>query len=158
MKRNIWVFGCWVVLAGTLVGEEKSPIDPGVVVAEVGKYPLKVCVVSGEKLGDHGKPHALKQDGRDVLLCCKGCVKDFEVEPARYLKKLDSAVESQQRASYPLKECPVSLEKLGLHGDPVPVVVGNNTLVLLCCKSCRKDAIKGGTALEKLVTEARKPS
>src|SRR5205809_489181 len=63
-------------------------------------YPLKTCVVSDEKLGgDMGDPYIFtykdknnKSDaGREVRLCCKSCLKDFNKEPAKYLKKLDDA-------------------------------------------------------------------
>lgn len=63
-------------------------------------YPLKTCVVSGEKLGgDMGKPYIftykdpkIKNDpGREVRLCCPDCLKDFKKDPAKYLKKLDEA-------------------------------------------------------------------
>ena len=62
--------------------------------------PLTTCVVSGEKLGgDMGDPYVFtykdktkKNDpGREIRLCCKSCLKDFEKEPAKYLKKLDEA-------------------------------------------------------------------
>lgn len=61
-------------------------------------YPLKVCVVSGEELegGDMGGPidYFFKEKGKPdrlVRFCCKHCIKDFEKDPAKYLKKLDQA-------------------------------------------------------------------
>jgi hypothetical protein len=54
-------------------------------------YPLKTCVVSGEDLDSMGEPYSFKHEGRDVKLCCKSCLKDFKKDPAKYLKKLDSA-------------------------------------------------------------------
>lgn len=54
-------------------------------------YPLDKCVVSDEKLGEMGKPYVFKQDGREVQLCCKSCLKDFKKDPAKYLKKIDEA-------------------------------------------------------------------
>lgn len=60
--------------------------------AEAGKpYPLDVCVVGGEKLGSMGDPVILKHEGREVRLCCPGCVDKFKADPAKYLKKLDEA-------------------------------------------------------------------
>jgi YHS domain-containing protein len=63
--------------------------------AKTGKdakpYPLKTCVVSGETLGEMGKPYVFTHEGREVQLCCKNCLKDFNKEPAKYLKKLDDA-------------------------------------------------------------------
>jgi YHS domain-containing protein len=54
-------------------------------------YPLTTCVVSGEKLGEMGKPYKFTQDGREIQLCCKSCLKDFKKDPAKYVKKLDEA-------------------------------------------------------------------
>ena len=56
----------------------------------------ETCVVSGDKLGEMGKPFeyiykAAGKPDRVVQLCCKDCVKDFEKEPAKYLAKLDAA-------------------------------------------------------------------
>ena len=54
-------------------------------------YPLKTCVVSDEKFGgDMGEPYVFVYQGREVKLCCKSCLKDFNKEPAKYLKKMDA--------------------------------------------------------------------
>ena len=58
-------------------------------------YPLNWCIVSGEKLGEMGAPVAYTYQGREIKFCCRGCIKDFEREPARYLARLDSAVAGQ---------------------------------------------------------------
>ena len=54
-------------------------------------YPLTTCVVSDETLGDMGDPFLLTHDDREVRLCCKGCLEDFEADPARFLAKLDAS-------------------------------------------------------------------
>jgi hypothetical protein len=61
-------------------------------------YPLDVCVVSGEKLGSMGKPVVIKHEGREVQLCCPGCIEKFKQDPAKYLKKLDEAERKQKPA------------------------------------------------------------
>ena len=61
------------------------------------EYPTNMCVVSGDKLGaDMGKPidYIYRQEGKTdrlITFCCKDCVKDFNKEPAKYLKLLDEA-------------------------------------------------------------------
>ena len=55
----------------------------------------KTCPVSGKELGSMGAPYlyTYKQAGqpdRTVALCCKGCVKKFESDPAKYLAILDA--------------------------------------------------------------------
>jgi YHS domain-containing protein len=54
-------------------------------------YPLKTCVVSGEKLGEMGKPYIFTHEGKEVRLCCKDCLKKFKADPAKYLKKIEEA-------------------------------------------------------------------
>ena len=59
--------------------------------AKAKPYPLKTCVVSDEKLGDMGDPYVFTQDGQEVKLCCKSCLKDFKKDSAKYLKKIAKA-------------------------------------------------------------------
>lgn len=54
-------------------------------------YPLSTCVVSGEKLGEMGKPFVFTYEGQEIKLCCKDCQKDFKKDPAKYLKKIKDA-------------------------------------------------------------------
>ena len=57
--------------------------------AKAKPYPLKTCIVSDEALGgDHGEPYTFVHDGQEIKLCCKPCLKDFNKEPAKYLKKI----------------------------------------------------------------------
>src|SRR6266853_1151635 len=60
-------------------------------------YPLTTCVVSGEKLGEMGKPYTFTHDGREVQLCCKDCLKDFNKEPAKYIKKIEEAEAKEKK-------------------------------------------------------------
>ena len=54
-------------------------------------YPLKKCVVSDDKLGEHGKPVKVTYEGTDVYLCCKDCIKDFKKDPAKYAQMVKDA-------------------------------------------------------------------
>lgn len=76
-----------VILAGC---EDKPTVagDPN--------YPLKVCVVSGEKLGSMGAPYIHKHDGKEVQFCCKGCLKDFNKEPEKHFEKITAAAKAKQ--------------------------------------------------------------
>lgn len=59
--------------------------------AKAKPYPLKTCVVSDEPLGgDHGEPYTFVHQGQEIKLCCKPCLKDFNKEPAKYLKKIEA--------------------------------------------------------------------
>ncbi len=61
-------------------------------------YPLKTCIVTDEKLGEMGKPYVFVHDGQEIKLCCKGCLKDFQKDPAKYLKKMKEAEAKAKKA------------------------------------------------------------
>ena len=54
-------------------------------------YTLKTCVVSGDKLGEMAPPYVYQYKDREIKFCCKDCVKDFNKNPAKYLKKIEEA-------------------------------------------------------------------
>jgi len=60
---------------------------------EAAPYLLKTCVVSGEKLGSMGKSFVHAYEGREVQFCCKACLKDFNKDPQKFLRKLDEAAQ-----------------------------------------------------------------
>ena len=86
------VFG---LLATPLLGfaaEKKSDAKP---------YKLDKCLVSGEKLGEMGKPFVFEYKGQEIKLCCKDCKKDFDKEPAKYLKKMQEELKKADAAKKP---------------------------------------------------------
>jgi hypothetical protein len=48
----------------------------------------KVCPVSQENLGSMGTPIKKVVNNRTVFICCKGCVKELEEDPEKFLAKL----------------------------------------------------------------------
>ena len=52
-------------------------------------YPLKTCVVTGEKL--EAEAFDYHHNGRLVRFCCKDCLDEFKKNPQKFLKKLDDA-------------------------------------------------------------------
>jgi len=61
-------------------------------------YTLKTCLVSDEKLGEMGDPFVHKYQDREIKFCCKGCLKDFNKAPAKYIKKLETAEKNPKDA------------------------------------------------------------
>jgi YHS domain-containing protein len=59
--------------------------------AKLKPYPLQTCVVSGEKLGEMGEPFVYEYQGREIKFCCKSCLKDFNKDSAKYIKKIEEA-------------------------------------------------------------------
>jgi YHS domain-containing protein len=52
---------------------------------------LTTCPVSGDKLGDMGKPYVFVYKGQEVKLCCPDCKSDFDKDPAKYIKMIRTA-------------------------------------------------------------------
>ena len=81
--------------AGTLsirAADTNTPAQSAPKEAKAKPYPLKICLVSGEKLGgDMGKPVTLVYKGQEMKFCCKECVKDFNKDPKKWMKKFDEA-------------------------------------------------------------------
>jgi YHS domain-containing protein len=83
MIKNISVIALTAaVLAGpftTFAADKKSDVKP---------YKLDRCMVSGDKLDEMGKPFVFEYKGQEIKLCCKNCKKDFDKDPAKYIKKM----------------------------------------------------------------------
>jgi YHS domain-containing protein len=43
-----------------------------------------VCPVSGDKVGDIGKPVYAQYQGKTIAFCCKDCLKKFNNNPDKY--------------------------------------------------------------------------
>ena len=99
-KINLLVAG--VLLVGVLITpftgySAETPVDKKA--AKPKPYPLKTCVVSDEKFGgDMGEPYVFTHEGREIKLCCKSCLKDFNKAPAKYVKKLEAAEKKAKKS------------------------------------------------------------
>ena len=58
-------------------------------------YPLKTCVVSGEKLGEMGAPiefvYTNNGANQEIKFCCPMCKERFLKAPDSYMKKIKAA-------------------------------------------------------------------
>ena len=86
LKKHLLNLAALAVLASVapIHAAEDQTVPPA-------SYPLKTCVVTDEKLGEHGKPVKVSDQGTDVWLCCKMCKKDFAKDPAKYTKMVKDA-------------------------------------------------------------------
>ena len=82
MKHALIMAALTLGVWGTARADETKPATD---------YPLDTCVVSGQKLGEMGKPHQMEYKGQTVLLCCKNCVKKFNKDPEKYMAKIAAA-------------------------------------------------------------------
>lgn len=131
-----------------------SKLDKQIVASQLPLYPLQTCVVAGGRLGSMGEPDNFVYRNRLVRFCCAGCRGNFQKDPAKYLKLLDNAAAAQQRASYPLKTCPVSGQQLGSMGDPAEMVLAGR-LVRLCCPPCAEEVRKNPSRVLSQINAAR---
>ena len=136
------------LLAGTGLALQQTKVKPieakaaagadqAAIAHQLPTYPLTTCLVSGEPLDAMGGPKDVMHEGRLARLCCKGCIKGFKKDPAKFFAMIDAAVLKAQKESYPLETCAVSGEPLGSMGDPIEYVHGTR-LVRMCCKGCVK--------------------
>lgn len=66
--------------------------------AKAKPYPLDFCLISDEKFEGSGMtPYEMAVDGQTIKLCCKSCLKDFNKDTKKYLKKLDDEVKKQAK-------------------------------------------------------------
>lgn len=107
--RNITKFICAATLAAAITfpvalrAEDKPEKKPEAKAeakpeAKAKAYPLKTCIVTGEKLDADPSmtPYAFVHEGQEIKLCCKSCKKKFDKEPATYLKKMNDAVAKEK--------------------------------------------------------------
>jgi YHS domain-containing protein len=81
---------CAAPLAGLAADQPEKP--------KLKPYTLKICVVSGDKLGEMGDPFVYEYEGREIKFCCKGCLKDFKKDPAKYVKMIEEAEAKAKKA------------------------------------------------------------
>lgn len=94
-----------VAPASGLAADKKAPAptESEIIAKARAAYPMKTCLVSDEALGDinEATPYTYKQAGkpdRIIFVCCEGCIDDFKIDPAKYLKKLDDAAAGKKSA------------------------------------------------------------
>jgi hypothetical protein len=64
-------------------GEDPKP--------KVKPYTLTTCAVCDMKLGSMGKPYVFTYQDREIKVCEKAEEAEFKKDPAKYLKKIETA-------------------------------------------------------------------
>lgn len=116
------------------------------------------CPVMDEPLGSMGQPIKVSVGDKPIFLCCKGCIKKVQAEPAKYLATVYSdevrqdaiAASGEQirpnifmvtSADVPFiaaqKKCPVMDEPLDAMGGPYRVNADGKA-IYICCPGCAK--------------------
>lgn len=75
------------VLAGVAISTTTAA--DGKKTAKPKPYPLKTCIVADDKLDKDEV--AFVYQGQEFKICCASCRKDFDKEPAKFVKKLADA-------------------------------------------------------------------
>ncbi|WP_425399188.1 hypothetical protein [Aeoliella sp.] len=121
----------------------------------------KVCPVMDEALGGMGTPIKVMIGDKPIFLCCKGCIKKIQAEPAKYLamvygdqtqqSNLEAAGEQVRPKVFKVtaadapyvaaqKKCPVMDEPLDGMGGPYRVNA-NGKAIYICCPGCAKKIV-----------------
>ena len=116
------------------------------------------CPVMDEPLGSMGGPIKVMVGDKPIFLCCKGCIKKIQAEPAKYLAKVYGnqvqqstiAADGEQlrpgvfkvtaaeaRFVAAQKKCPVMDEPLNAMGGPYRVNAKGKA-IYICCPGCAK--------------------
>jgi hypothetical protein len=109
MKKTTLIAVLFITALSGPVRIQAQPVDETAKKELIEKlkkeYPLDTCAVSGDKFGGKmGEPieYLYEESGKPsrlVRFCCKGCIKSFKKEPAKYLKMIDDAVVKKKEAS-----------------------------------------------------------
>lgn len=94
MKRNVFI--------KAVIGSVALAMIPTLANAKESKekpkpYPLKVCIVSDETLGEMGKPKYLQYKSQTYGFCCKPCTKEFRDDPEKFRKKLEKLTQPKKK-------------------------------------------------------------
>lgn len=122
----------------------------------------KVCPVMDEPLGGMGTPIKVMVGDKPIYLCCKGCIKKIQAEPAKYLAMVYGKSEASTATTSAVppgteqvregifkvvaadapfiaaqKKCPVMDEPLDAMGGPYKVNAAGKA-IYICCPGCAK--------------------
>ncbi len=130
--------------------------------AELIKRQAK-CPVMDEPLGSMGQPIKVMVGDKPIFLCCKGCIKKIQAEPAKYLAMVygnPAQITASSQATVAIgteqvragvfkvtvadapfiaaqKRCPVMDEPLDTMGGPYKVNAAGKA-IYICCPGCAK--------------------
>ncbi len=94
----------WVASLSLGTAAESNTTKPGGPTPKPKPYPLKVCLVSTEKLdGAMGEPVAYVYKGQEFKFCCQDCQAKFAKEPVKYVKRLEDKLKQQKAVEEWLK-------------------------------------------------------
>lgn len=88
MKRQLFILGIAAMTALAFAGCNEENDHEGHSDHAGHSAAQTVCPVSGEALGSMGEPIVVAHEGKEVKLCCKSCLKDFNADPATYTSKV----------------------------------------------------------------------
>ena len=127
-----------------------NKLDEVIVKDQLKVYPVTNCIVMPEdELADPRSPEAMEDKNviignRLYRFCCKGCIRKFKKDPAKYIPKVDELIVADQMPRYP-KTMPCLVTEAKSLPDPsgseakdCTLIVYKNRLVRLCCTRCNK--------------------
>ncbi len=138
-------------------GRPKITVTTATEADAAGIASQKVCPVMDEPLGGMGTPIKVLVGDKPIYLCCKGCIKKIQAEPAKYLamvygngnqpsvaagtEQVREGIFKVGSADAPFiatqKKCPVMDKPLDAMGGPYKVNAAGKA-IYICCPGCAK--------------------
>lgn len=122
---------CAAVFAGEAAGVAVQSTDQ----AQAKAIPQATCPVMGGKID---KQYYADYQGKRVYFCCSGCIKEFQKDPAKYVKKLEDSGVTLEKAPVVQTTCPVTGDKV----DKSQYVDYQGKRIYTCCSGCVEEVKK----------------
>jgi YHS domain-containing protein len=81
--------------AGSPTAEELAAIKELPEAEQAVALKQQTCPVSGDRLGEMGKPFQVTYEGRSFYLCCKSCEPKVKADPKAIIAKLDKKADQK---------------------------------------------------------------
>jgi len=116
-----------VLTVGVAAGaDEKAAAAPATPAAPEIKHQTTCPVMEGEKVN---KSLYVDYEGKRLYVCCKGCIKEVNKEPAKWFKKVEDAGITLDKIQV---TCPVTNDKI----DKKVFADFEGKRVYFCCAAC----------------------
>ncbi|MEZ6015878.1 MAG: hypothetical protein R3F49_12240 [Planctomycetota bacterium] len=117
-----------------------AKVDELIAAQQRALYPLDHCVVMPDEAlvnadgGDIAKEVVI--GNRLFRVCCPGCIRKIQKDPAKFAAQLDEAAHKAQAATYPLDYCVVNPSHVFKEGEAITEFMVAGRLIRTCCANC----------------------
>ena len=80
---------------GAMMDQAQAPAVTDANTAAPVEVGNKICPVSGDEVGEMGEIVKKEYKGKVYNFCCKMCLKDFDKDPEKYVKKVEEMMANE---------------------------------------------------------------